>query len=133
MLNQVLNLLVKREVADLKRRSTGGLLLVTGFMLISLAGLLGLAALYLYLATRIEPWQSALSVSALLVLLGGILALAGRAKVRRHHMMKQELDAYMSSLLGSSGGSANDGKESSIGMVTLAAVIGIIIGRQIRK
>ena len=56
-----------------------------------------------------------------------------RAKVRRHHMIKQELDAYMSSLLGSSGGSANDGKESSIGMVTLAAVIGIIIGRQIRK
>lgn len=133
MLNQVLNLLVKREVADLKRRSAGGLLLVTGFMLISLAGLLGLAALYLYLATRIEPWQSALSVSALLVLLGGILALAGRAKVRRHHKMKQEIDAYMNSLLNSSGLTEKDGKEASIGMVTLAAVIGIIIGRQIRK
>lgn len=133
MINQVLNLLLKREVADLRRRSAGGLLLVAGFLLFLLAGLLGLVALYLYLSTRIEPWQSALSVSALLVLLGGILALAGRAKVRRHHKMKQELDAYMETLLSSSGVPEKNGKEASIGMVTLAAMVGIIIGRQIRK
>ena len=133
MLNQALNLLVKREVADLRRRSAGGLLLVAGFMLFSLAGLTGLGALYLFLSTRIEPWQAASSVSALLVLLGSILALAGRAKVRRHHKMKQEVDAYMNALLSSSSMTGKDGKEASIGMVTLAAVIGIIIGRQIRK
>ncbi|MEE4235394.1 MAG: phage holin family protein [Anderseniella sp.] len=133
MINQVLNLLLKREVADLRRRSAGGLLLVAGFLLFLLAGLLGLVALYLYLSTRIEPWQSALSVSALLVLLGGILALAGRAKVRRHHKMRQELDAYMETLLSSSGVPEKNGKEASIGMVTLAAMVGIIIGRQIRK
>lgn len=133
MINQVLNLLLKREVADLRRRSAGGLLLVAGFLLFLLAGLLGLVALYLYLSTRIEPWQAALIESALLVLLGSILALAGRAKVRRHHKMKQELDAYMETLLSSSGVPEKNGKEASIGMVTLAAMVGIIIGRQIRK
>lgn len=134
MLGQVLSLLLKREVADLKRRSAGGVLIAGGFMLLSLASLVGLAALYLWLSTRLDPWQAALAISVLLALLGGIIMLSGRSMVRRQHQMKQELDAYFKTLMNTAEKNVKPDKVGSpLSIVALAAIAGIVIGRKVRK
>lgn len=134
MLGQVLSLLLKREVADLKRRSAGGVLVGSGVMLLSLASLAGLFALYLWLSTRLGAWQAALAIAVLLALLGGIVLLVGRGMMRRHHKIKQELDAYMNTLLSSAGIGTKQGKVVvPVRIVVLAGLVGIVIGRQVRK
>lgn len=131
MLRQLLSLVLKREVADLKRRSGGGVLLLAGALLLMLASLVALAGLYLWLSTRMTPWEAALIVAALLLVSGLVLIFAGRSMIRRQRARNEEIDALMQALLGSSGG--KPAQNSSLGIVSAAAVVGLIIGRSLGK
>jgi hypothetical protein len=131
MLRQLVSLVLKREVADLKRRSAGGMLILTGVLLAVVASLCGLAGLYLWLTTRMTPWEAALIVAALLLFLGLILILAGRSMIRRQRARNDEIEALTQALLGKSG--APSGSNTPLGSVATAAVIGLIIGRNLHR
>ncbi len=131
MLRQLVSLVLKREVADLKRRSGGGILMFAGVLLALLASLCGLAGFYLWLTTRMTPWEAALVVAALLLFLGLILILAGRSMIRRQLARNDEIEALTQALLGKSG--AASGSNTPLGSVAAAAVIGLIIGRNMHR
>ncbi|MEE4238500.1 MAG: phage holin family protein [Anderseniella sp.] len=131
MLRQIFSLVLKREVADLKRRSGGGVLLVAGMLLLMLASLAALASLYLWLTTRMTPWEAALIVAALLLFAGLVLILAGRSMIRRQGARNEEIEALTQALLGKS--SAASGSSTPVGTVAAAAVIGLIIGRSLHR
>ena len=131
MLRQLVSLVLKREVADLKRRSAGGMLMLAGALLAVVASLCGLAGLYLWLTTRMMPWEAALVVAALLLFLGLILILTGRSMIRRQRTRNDEIEALTQALLGKSG--AASGSNTPLGSVAAAAVIGLIIGRNMHR
>ena len=131
MLRQLVSLVLKREVADLRRRSGGGVLLLAGALLLMLSSLVALAGLYLWLSTRMTPWQAALIVAAVLLVSGLVLIFAGRSMIRRQRTRNEEIDALMQALLGSSG--AKPAQNASLGIVSAAAVVGLIIGRSLGK
>jgi membrane protein implicated in regulation of membrane protease activity len=131
MLRQLVSLVLKREVADLKRRSGGGVLLAAGMMLLMLASLCALAGLYLWLTTRMTPWEAALLIAALLLFAGLALILAGRSMIRRQRTRNEEIEVLIQALLGRSG--AATGSSTPVGTVAAAAVIGLIIGRSLHR
>jgi membrane protein implicated in regulation of membrane protease activity len=131
MLRQLVSLVLKREVADLKRRSGGGVLLVAGALLLMLSSLVALAGLYLWLSTRMAPWEAALIVAAVLLLSGLVLILAGRSMIRRQRARNDEIEALTQALLGKSGGVSGSGTQ--VGTVAAAALIGLVIGRSLHK
>ena len=131
MLRQLVSLVLKREVADLKRRSAGGILMFAGVLLALLASLCGLAGFYLWLTTRMTPWEAALVVAALLLFLGLILILTGRSMIRRQRARNDEIEALTQALLGKSG--AASGSNAPLGSIAAAAVIGLIIGRNMHR
>lgn len=131
MLRQLVSLVLKREVADLKRRSGGGILMFAGVLLALLASLCGLAGFYLWLTTRMTPWEAALVVAALLLFLGLILILAGRSMIRRQRARNDEIEALTQALLGKSGAASSS--NTPLGSVAAAAVIGLIIGRNLHR
>jgi len=131
MLRQLVSLVLKREVADLKRRSGGGILMLAGVLLALLASLCALAGLYLWLTTRMMPWEAALVMAALLLFLGLILILTGRSMIRRQRTRNEEIEVLTQALLGKSG--AATGSSTPVGTVAAAAVIGLIIGRSLHR
>jgi len=131
MLRQLFSLVLKREVADLKRRSAGGVIAFFGIGLVLLAGLFAMAGLYLWLATRMAPWEAALVVAGLLLLAGLGLVLAGRAMIRRQRARNDEIEALTQALLGKSGSTA--ASSTTVGTVAAAAIIGLVIGRSLHR
>ena len=131
MLRQLVSLVLKREVADLKRRSAGGMLMLAGVLLAILASLCGLAGLYLWLTTRMASWEAALVVAAVLLFLGLILILAGRSMIHRQRARNDEIEALTQALLGKSGAASSS--NTPLGSVAAAAVIGLIIGRNLHR
>jgi len=131
MIRQLFSLVLKREIADLKRRGGGGVLLVAGILLLMLASLCALAGLYLWLSTRMTPWEAALAVATLLLFAGLVLIMSGRSIIRRQRARNEEIDALTQALLGRSG--AANVSSTSIGTVVAAAVIGLIIGRSLHR
>ncbi len=131
MLRQLFSLVLKREVADLKRRSGGGMLLLAGMLLLMLASLCALAGLYLWLSTRMTPWEAALAVAALLLFAGLVLIMSGRSMIRRQRTRNDEIEALTQALLGKSGSAA--GSNTPVGTVAAAAIIGLVIGRNLHR
>jgi hypothetical protein len=131
MLRQLVSLVLKREVADLKRRSAGGILMFAGVLLALLASLCGLAGFYLWLTTRMTPWEAALLIAALLLFAGLALILAGRSMIRRQRTRNEEIEVLTQALLSRSG--AATGSSTPVGTVAAAAVIGLIIGRSLHR
>ena len=131
MLRQLFSLVLKREVADLKRRSSGSVLLVAGMPLVTLASLVALAGLYLWLSTRMTAWEAALVVAGLLLFAGLVLILAGRSMIQRQRARNDEVEALTQALLGKSG--AATGSSTPVGTVAGAAVIGLNIGRSLHR
>lgn len=136
MLREVLGIMLKSEVADLKRRGVGGGLLLASVAVLALAGTAGLLALYLWLGRHMQPWQAALIISGGLVIIALILMLTGRSMMRRKKVRSTELDDIAAALMGkqSAGKKGDDGQSHApLGAVATAAVVGVLIGRQLRR
>lgn len=134
MLERLVSRLVSNQVAGLKRRISGLSLIVFALLLLALAAVFAFLALHLWLSTIIEPWQAALTVAGLVVLVSLALWLAGRAKVRRERgrtmLMDDEIQALIRQLSAEGG---LGGTKPALGIVAAAALIGLIIGRRAPK
>ena len=129
MLRQLIGILVRNEVAGIKRRSKGGILLLAGVMLGGLASLFGLLAFYLWLATKMQDWQAALIIAGLILLLAVILVLVGRQMIRRQVREQAELEQLLDRL--SEEAKAQSGKVGLPGLMIGAALAGLLIGRRL--
>ncbi len=131
MLRQLFTALLKSEMTEIRRRCAGGVLLLCAIWLLGLAGLFGLLALYLWLSTQMVAWQAALVVVCVLVVIAAIFWISGRSKMRRHAKQRDEVDQYIHTLLGRPG--ENEDGKSSLGIIAVAALAGLIIGRKAGK
>jgi len=69
MLERLVSRLVSNQVAGLKRRISGLSLIAFALLLLALAAVFAFLALHLWLSAIIEPWQAALTVAGLVVLI----------------------------------------------------------------
>jgi len=131
MLRQLFTALLKSEMTELRRRSAGGVLLLGAIALLGLAVLFALLALYLWLSMQMLAWKAALVVFCVLILLAAIFWIGGRSMMRRRKKRRDELDQYIHALLG--GDNENDESNASLGIIAVAALVGLIIGRKVGK
>jgi len=114
------------------RRAAGGLVLVVLGSLV-LGGAAGFAAFAAYqsLLVRFVPWQAACLVASALALLGGALCWAGSRRLRSHPSMR-DLQDKMSSLVAAFPlfGTGGAGRPSPMQVVTVAAIVGFVLGRR---
>lgn len=98
-----------------------GLLLALGF---------AVAALFLWLATRMEPWQAALLAAFAALVLAGIALLAGRSAARRPRLSEADLAAQVQAVMAQVSKEA-DGKPMTAVATALAA--GVVLGRLLSR
>ena len=131
MLRQIVSMLLKNEVAELKRRSAGGVMILLSVTLLGLAMVFGMLALFLWLSTHMLAWQAAIVVFVAILIAAVMLGLIGRSMIRRHKRRRNELDAYIRAALGPH--AKNVTTDASVGVIATAAVVGLIIGRRLSK
>lgn len=131
MFRQIVGTLLKNELAELKRRSAGGLLLLLSVVLVALATAFGMLALFLWLSTHMLAWQAALAVFGVILIAALLLGLIGRSMIRRHKRRRDDLDALVQAALGSH--AKSDKTDAPLGVIATAAVAGLIIGRGLSK
>jgi len=131
MLRQIVSMLLKNEVAELKRRSAGGVMILLSVTLLGLAMVFGMLALFLWLSTHMLAWQAALAVFGVILIVALLLGLIGRSKIRRHKRRRDDLDAYVQAALGPH--AKSDKTDAPLRVVATAAVVGLIIGRGLSK
>ncbi|MEE4118407.1 MAG: phage holin family protein, partial [Paracoccaceae bacterium] len=83
MLEDLLGVLVRSQVGDLRRRTTGALLEGAALGLLGLATVLLFIGAYLGLSTVIEAWLAALLLALVALVAALALMLAGRSLMRR--------------------------------------------------
>ncbi len=134
MFRQIVGTLLKNELAELKRRSAGGLVLLLSVVLVALATAFGMLALFLWLSTHMLAWQAALAVFGVILIAALLLGLIGRSMIRRHKRRRDDLDALVQAALGSHAKSdKTDKTDAPLGVIATAAVAGLIIGRGLSK
>jgi hypothetical protein len=134
MLERAIGLLAKKEIALIKRRFAG-LLVLLGSLILVPVGLAFLSlSLFLWLSERMPAWQAALFVSIPIFLVSLVLWLAGKLMMRRRHSINEELDEEIrtiAAILLPETGAAREKKVWSL--VVIAALIGMIAGRSSGK
>ena len=134
MFRQIVSMLLKNEVAELKRRSAGGVMILLSVTLLGLAMVFGMLALFLWLSTHMLAWQAAMVVFGVILIVALLLGLIGRSKIRRHKRRRDDLDAYVQAALGPHAKSdKTDKTDAPLGVIATAAVAGLIIGRGLSK
>ena len=78
------------------------------------------------------PWQSALLVCALILLVSLILWLAGRARMRRPRRQREQFEEELLAFARSLAPDPPD-KQQKLTLVATAAVLGLIIGRRLSR
>lgn len=134
MLERLVSRLVSNQVTGLKHRLSGLGLIAFALLLLALAAVFAFLALHLWLSTMIEPWQAALAVAGIIILVSLALWLAGRAKIRRERGRTMLVDDEIQALirqLSAEGGLG--GTKPALSLVAAAALIGLVIGRRAPK
>lgn len=131
MLRQIVSMLLKNEVAELKRRSAGGVMILLCVTLLGLAMVFGMLAFFLWLSTHMLAWQAAMVVFGVILIAAIMLGLVGRSMIRRHKRRRDELDAYIQAALGPHPKDVTT--DAPVGVIVTAAVVGLIIGRRLSK
>ncbi|MEE4120349.1 MAG: phage holin family protein [Paracoccaceae bacterium] len=140
MLEEILGALVRSQVGDLKRRTTGAVLEGVALGLASLATVFLFVGAHLWLSARIEPWLSALLLAAVALLAALVAMLAGRSLLRRKRRREHEEVIGTLTRLGllparrppSAQNGRADGKPRP-GLVLTALAAGILLGRTIGR
>jgi formate hydrogenlyase subunit 3/multisubunit Na+/H+ antiporter MnhD subunit len=130
MLARIVSLAAGGGAAELRRLRAR---LVAGA--IALAALLiavgfALAALFLWLATRMEPWQAALLAALAALALAGIALLAGQSAARRRRLSEADLAAQMEAVMAQVSKEAEDKPMTAVA-TGLAA--GVVLGRLLSR
>ena len=132
VLRQVLGAVAQKELKGMKRRAlAAGFALAVAF-LVSLAAAFGILALFLWLATRYEPWQAALIVVGALILGALLIWIIGRLVASSASRSRGRADVRMRAMLDEASLSMKT-NETSLTAITTALAIGFAIGRRISK
>jgi membrane protein implicated in regulation of membrane protease activity len=126
MLAQIISLAAGGGAAELRRlraRLVAGAVALTG-LLVALG--FAVVALFLWLTTRMEPWQAALLAALAALALAGIALLFGRSSARRPPLREADLAAQIQGIMAQVTKDA-DGKPMTA--VTTALAAGIVLGR----
>jgi hypothetical protein len=134
MLLRLVTSLVSTEIANLKRRASGFGALIFACAFLFLASAFIFFALYLWLAVRMLPWQAALMVAGIIILLSFVIWLTGRAMMRGRRYRNAQYEDDVSALMAqfSAAEIKPDGKQT-LGLIAVSALVGLIIGRRLSK
>lgn len=132
MLMRILGAVARRELRGIRRRITALAFGLAGALVAGLALVFAFLALFLWLATRFEPWQAALIVVAVLFLIACVVWFAGRMVVRRAARSDNAAEAHIQAVLDEIGlGSTRT--EAPFATVGSALAIGYSIGRKLPR
>jgi len=129
MLRQLLASLVRSQVADLRRRATGGVVILVAAAALGIALTLALVALCLWLATLMAAWQAVAIVAGSVFVVALILFLVGRSTLRRRSAQAVELERLAQAL--GIDAKAKAAGETSFGLIAAAMLAGFILGRRL--
>ena len=133
MLRQLVVAALGCGLQSLKRQIFFAVSALFALILLFVALLFGLLAFYLWLsAGLLEPWQSALVIAGILLLLALLSLIVGRLSLRRHRRADDEVSAILQSLL-SQPRDGPHGERGQLSLIVLAAVVGIVIGRRLSE
>ena len=139
MLEDILGALVRSQVGDLRRRTTGAILESAGLGMIGLSVVFLFIGLYAGLSRLLEPWLAALFVSALALVVAVVLMLFGRQLLRRKSERdRQEAFVGLNALGLLSGtarkdrGSSDEELEAGPSLVVAALTAGLVLGRSMK-
>lgn len=134
MLGRLIIGMIGGEIADAKRRVGGLVVILLALLLIVFSALIVLFAFYLWLSGIMPPWQAALVVAGCVFAAGLVIFLIGRSMMRRRVRSAERLEAEMQALMSqySTGGDAPDEKKV-YGLVAVAALTGLILGRRLTR
>lgn len=131
MLRQLISGLVREKAAQMGRRLAGLFVILFAVLLLFLGFLVSLFALYLWLSEQMPVWYAALCVAAILLVLAGTAFVIGRRSMRGRPRREIPADAELRTLL--SDVAKAPGKQSSLTLVAAAAVLGLLVGRNVSK
>ena len=130
-MQQLLSGLVRGGVAQISRRLAGLLILAFAALLLFLCFLALLFALYLWLAAQMAPWYAALCIAGILLFLAAFAWISGRramrGKVRRTDPAEDELRQMLAGI------ARHPGRQGSLTLVASAAILGLLVGRNVSK
>lgn len=134
MLQQLIGSLLKSEAAHLRRQAASLGMILASAVVIALAVGFVLVAVFLGLSSVMTPWVAALVVGLATALLGLLLMLAGRQRLRPRRNHDGSIDATLRGLMGRQGGTgAHDDPLSPFELVVSAALLGVILGQKLKK
>lgn len=130
MLAQIVSMAAGSGAAELRRlraRLVSGAIALTGLLL---AIGFAVAALFLWLATQMEPWQAALLAALAALVLAGIALLAGRSAARRPRRSEADVAAQVQAIM------RQVSKEAGgrpVTAVATALAAGVLLGRLLSR
>lgn len=143
MLEDILGAVLRHQVGDIRRRTTGAVLEAVGLGLIGLATVFLTIGIYLFLAARLEPWLAALIVAVLVALAALVVMLIGRSMLARG---ERERSRSLGDTLGGVGlmgkpsargarreGPAEESEDPRLSLVAAALTAGVVLGRSLRR
>jgi hypothetical protein len=136
MLEDIIGAVVRAQLGDVRKRTTGAVLEVASLGMIGLATVLAFVAAHLWLSSRVEAWLSAVILASVAFVIAMILMLAGRSllhrRTRRHDTEVQSLLDGLGAL-SQRGSKAAPGSEPGPAIIGAALAAGLLLGRSVRR
>jgi hypothetical protein len=140
MLQELLGAVLRAQIGNLKRRTTGAALEAAGLGLVGLATVFLAIAGYIWLSKQVEAWLAALLVALVALVLALLLMLIGASLMRRK---SRRDEAEVMGTLQSLGllsatrpreTTQRDGDDRPATSLVLAALAaGLVLGRSLKK
>jgi Putative Actinobacterial Holin-X, holin superfamily III len=134
MINRLVSGLVSAEITNLKRRASGFGVQILAFSFLFLATAFVFLAVYLWLSLKMLPWQAALTVAGIIILLSCVIWLTGRAMIHGRRPGNTQYEDDARALIGQfTSAEIKPDRKQTLGLIAVSALVGLIIGRRLSK
>ena len=140
MLEDLMKAFIASQFGDVKKRTAGVALEVVAFSFIGLAIAFLALSCFLWLSTFMEMWLAALTVSALVFGISGVLILVGRSMMQRKAIQQEsDITSAIEALASLTSGKVKaDGEnptpeETNAAIFGVALAAGVILGRAFKR
>jgi hypothetical protein len=126
MIAEIISLAAGTGAAELRRlrgRMVAGIVALAGLLM---AFGFTVAALFLWLATQVAPWQAALLAALAALAFAGLALLVGRSSAHRRPLREADLAAQVQAIMSQV---AKDAEGRPVTTVATALVAGIVLAR----